>query len=144
QAAHGRVPEAALHDDPDVVFLAAEVLVEPALDDEALRRRQPLLELLRLHLIGEGRQIDPIDAEARRAERREHADRRAYVVAAAQRAAHVAGPDTNREEHRLVARLGKRETLADEAGEGVEAVAWVEEGDRRLERRRVRPLLENR
>src|SRR5260221_17277 len=68
QAAQRRVPEPPLHHDAQVVLLAAEVLVESVLDDVALGRRQTLLELLRLHLVRERRQVDPVDAEARRAE----------------------------------------------------------------------------
>src|SRR5207245_10187960 len=120
-----------------------EVRVEPRLDDVALGGRQALLELLRLHLVRERREVDPIDAEARRAERREHADRRAHVVAAPEGAAHVARPNADRDEDRLVARLGQPEALSDEAREGGEAVAGNEERDRRLEGRRGRELLED-
>jgi hypothetical protein len=144
EPAERRVPEAALHDDPEVVLVPADVLVESVLDDVPPRRGQPLLELLRLHLVREGRQVDPLQAEARGADRREHADRRAYVVLALERAAHVTGADPDREEDRLVARLGEAEPLLDEAGEGVEAVARVEQRHRRLQRGRVRPFLQDR
>src|SRR5438034_25922 len=120
------------------------VLVQPVLDDVTLRRRQPLLELLRLHLVGERWQVDALEAEARLTERREHADLRPRVVPAAERAAHVAGADADREEHGLVARLGEAEALFHEARERLEAVARVEQRKRRLQRGRVCALLEDR
>src|SRR2546428_8371248 len=91
EPAERRVPEAPLHDDPHVGLVPAMVLVQPVLDDVTLRRRQPLLELLRLHLVGERWQVDALEAEARLTERREHADLRPRVVPAADPAAHVAG-----------------------------------------------------
>jgi hypothetical protein len=81
QPAQRRVPETALHDDAQVLLVAAEVLVEPSLDDVPPRRRQASVELLRLHLVRERRQVDPVDTEARRAQRGQHADRRPHVVA---------------------------------------------------------------
>src|SRR5439155_1575498 len=54
------------------------------------------------------------------------------------------GADADREEHRLVARLREPVPLAHEAGEGVEAVARIEERDGRLERGGMRALLQDR
>src|SRR5207247_4369028 len=101
-----------------------------------------LLELLRFHLIRERRQVDALEAEARLAERREHADLRSHVIPAAERAAHVTGADADREEDGLVARLGEAEARFHEAREGLEAVARVEQREGRLQRGRVRALLE--
>src|SRR4029077_20454547 len=114
-----RVPETALHDDAQMLLVAANVLVEPVLHDVAPRGRQAPLELLRLHLVRERRQVDAVDAEARRDERRAHADGRPDVVLALEGAAHVTGPDTDREEDRLVAGLREAEAFLDEAGKGV-------------------------
>src|SRR4030095_12174605 len=100
-------------------------------------------ELLALHRVGEGRQVDPLQAERRRGQRRQTADGRADVVLAEERAAHVAGADPDGEEHRLVARLAEPEAFLDEAREGLQTVAGIQERNRRLQRGRMRALLEN-
>src|SRR2546426_676284 len=137
-------PRSVVFQRPPCMTVPTMVLVEPVLDDVTLRRRQPLLELLRLHLVGERWQVDALEAEARLTERREHADLRSRVVPAAERAAHVAGADADREEDGLVARLGEAEALFHEARERLEAVARVEQRKRRLQRGRVCALLEDR
>ena len=143
ESAQGRVPETTLHDDAEVLFLAAVMLVQPALGDVAARGRQSLLELLRLHRVGERRQVDALDAEARVSERRQHADGRAHVVAARQLPAHVTGADADAEEDRLVARFGETEPLFDEPRERRQAVLRIDERNARLQRRGVRPFLED-
>src|SRR3989442_11137329 len=102
------------------------------------------LELLRHQQIGERRQVDAVEAEARLVERREHTDRRSHVVPARERAAHVAGADADREEDGLVACFGETEALLHEAREGLEAGSRGEQRDGRLQRGRVRALLEDR
>ena len=141
--AQRRVPEPALHDDPEVALLAPMVLVQSPLDDVAAGRRQALLELLRLHGVGEGREVDALDVEARAHERRQHADGGTHVVAARKLAAHVAGTDPDAEEHRLMAGLGQPEAFLHEARERRQAVARIDQRHARLERSRVRALLED-
>ena len=130
QPPHRGVPEAALHHDAEMGLGAAAMLVEAALKDVAARRRQALLEFLRLHRVREWRQVDALQAERRRFQRRAHADGRPDVVAARQGAAHVAGADPDGEENRLVTRLREAEALLDEAGERLQRVARIEQGHR--------------
>ena len=144
EAAERRVPLAALHDDAELALFARVDLVEPVIDDVASGRGQPLHELLRFHRVGERWQVDPIDREARRAERREHAHGGTHVVLADERATHVTGADADGKEHRLVARLGQAVALLDEARERLQAVARIEERHRGLERRGMRALLQDR
>ncbi len=66
EPAHRRVPQPALHDDPELAVVAVVHFVQRVVDDVAPRRGQALLELLRLHGVGERRQVDAVDREARR------------------------------------------------------------------------------
>ena len=143
QPAQCRIPQATLHDDADLVFRPRDDLVELAIDDVAPGRRQSRLEFHRLHGVGEGRQVDALDAEAWSVEWREPADRRFDVIATHHAAAQMAGADADAEEDRLVARLREAEPFLDEPLEARQSVARIEERHARFQRRGMGPLLED-
>jgi hypothetical protein len=81
--------EPALQDDAEPLLLAGPHLVEPALDDVALRGGEAALELLGLLGVGRRRVTQAAVVERVALERGVHADRRAHVVPADHAPAHV-------------------------------------------------------
>ena len=108
-----RVVKAALKDDPDFLGrIVAEDLVDGVLDDEAARRRQPLLHLVLLVLEQRRAVVDAAGREGGgRIERVLAADLGLDVVAADKTAVQVRGADAQHQHHRHVAGLGKPEAL---------------------------------
>ena len=143
ESAEGGGREAALQDDPELLLVARDHLVEAALDDEAPGRGQPLLELLRLLQIGGGRVADPAVVERVPRQLVAHADGRPDIVLADHGALHVRGADAEADHRGQVRRLGQAEALLDHAREVLQARPRVHEAERGLEGEGVRPLLDH-
>ena len=63
QSTHGCVPESALHHDAEVRLRAGQMLVQPSLEDEAARRREPLEATAQEIARATNRKIIPIVAD---------------------------------------------------------------------------------
>ena len=140
-----RVVKAALKDDPDFLGrIVAEDLVDGVLDDEAARRRQPLLHLVLLVLEQRRAVVDAAGREGGgRIERVLAADLGLDVVAADKTAVQVRGADAQHQHHRHVAGLGKPEALLHHVDDVLLFGPGVEERHGAFEGERVGALLDD-
>ncbi len=107
----------------------ADQLVESALGDETLRRRQSLLDFFALLRIGRGRQDDAPVVPDRVRERVGRRKGRPDVVLRHEPAVDVTGADAQHEHHRRMARLGKLEPPLDTAHDLLQLRARIEQPD---------------
>ena len=129
---------------PSSPRVPAKMLVQPVLDDVAARRRQAFGGLSLLVRKRRRRMRQPAVVERRGlVQQMPLRHRGRHVVLADEAAAHVARADPQLQQHRRARRLRQREALLDHPHHVREVGARVEQDQRRLQRERVRALLDD-